>query len=154
VTKKSVITIYSPEETARKVAEWRAAGLLPPRGKSREWVKPEDKRTVTTQAAVELPPCVSLGEVIHEEPCTCGASKRIPVYQCNNPENAKKSGAAGLCVPLKTKLASIKDKDARQSLMCCETCQLRCAASPSEASQNPSPLQSLPAPQEEQGPAG
>ena len=123
--------VHSPEESARIVAAWRAAGVMPPKKMAREWVRPDYRNATTAKLALALEPCDSLGEVIHEEPCSCGSMKKIAVHECQHPENKRASGANGLCVPLRFNIVRIKDKDVRLSMLCCQSCPLRCVTSPS-----------------------
>lgn len=53
MSKERTITVHTPEETAAYVAKLRAEGLLPPRGKSHEWVKPLDRSKVKQVAKIE-----------------------------------------------------------------------------------------------------
>lgn len=145
--------VHSREESARICAAWRAAGVMPPKRKAHEYVRPEYRHVVKTKFAVSLDPCDLLGEIIHEEPCTCGAAKKIAVHECQHADNKRASGANGLCVPLRSNVVRIKDQDARLSLLCCESCPLRCVTPHPSANSSPELSPPLDATQIEPEPA-
>lgn len=68
-------------------------------------------------------PCVSLGDVIRSEPCSCGAASSIPIFSCKAEVYRRRSGSPGFTVPLQADLARILDEDARRSIHCCEGCE-------------------------------
>lgn len=59
--------------------------------------------------------CQHLGEVIHNEPCSCGSAVKIPIHRCDK---------LTLCVLTKHELSKVKNADTRSHLerRCCETC--------------------------------
>lgn len=75
--------------------------------------------------------CVDRGEPLFDEPCSCGSSTRVSVYECRSPARARRSRA--FCVPLLTHWDRIEDPIGRASFQCCETCQARqVSAAPSD----------------------
>jgi len=59
--------------------------------------------------------CQNLGDVIHREPCSCGASKKIEIYACAAPEVKR-------CVPLKSNWNKIRDHETRRHIQPCNGC--------------------------------
>lgn len=63
-------------------------------------------------------PCLHLGEVFHEEPCSCGSRARIKISRCSHPDTK------GRCVPLQSSWSMIAGEDERLAVHCCEACPL------------------------------
>lgn len=76
--------LHTPQETEAKVAELRAAGKMPPPGRSHEWVKPVDRSKV--KQVVRLEPVSDIGDrvkakfaalnVTMSKGCTCEQIRR------------------------------------------------------------------------------
>lgn len=115
---------HTPEQTAALTERLRAAGKLPPRGAARAMAG-NAKNAQPEQRVVMEVDCEHRGELRHEEPCKCGAASKIPVFECLAEGNKRASGASGMCVKTSHEHKRIKDKDARQTLLICETCELR-----------------------------
>lgn len=95
---------------------------MPPQGQVPVNVAKPDPRVIVQQSVKK---CDWLGEVVHEEPCTCGSASRVAIHACQHEDMKRTSGSLGVCVPEAKNSSRIKDKDARRSIQCCESCPLR-----------------------------
>jgi len=64
--------------------------------------------------------CRFLGELLSQEPCTCGAAGKIAIYQCHNPDVKRKR-----CVRTKHEQSKFVDKDLKLVTTACDQCALR-----------------------------
>jgi hypothetical protein len=71
-------------------------------------------------------PCLSLGAIVHHEPCGCGGRKLIPVHQCEYDWGRRRK-----CVP--AEIDSIKDS---ASLIDCQACEKWTTQEPQDAVQS------------------
>ncbi|QDT23669.1 Orotate phosphoribosyltransferase [Gimesia chilikensis] len=92
------------------------SSFLPSEAKSVTKLKPRKHKQERRWVNSFKTDCTHCGNVIHSEPCTCGASSKIDVYECKVPEIKR-------CVPLKSKLNKIKDKDAKRAIKACQGCE-------------------------------
>jgi len=88
---------------------------MPPRVRfkpGREPARPTATQDVVIDA--QAPPrCQYLGEIIHREPCTCGAKQTVAIHACSLHRR---------CVAAAQRHRKIKDRDVRAALRVCETC--------------------------------
>lgn len=90
--KHKSITVHTPEESAAYVAKLRAEGLLPPRGKSHEYV-PKEYNNVIKQQFSGIGDCVKTSfadYAIEFDPgCSCKALKRQLNYTSPDAVNSE-----------------------------------------------------------------
>ena len=77
-----------------------------------------------TSPVVEIK-CLSLGEVLADEPCSCGSATRISIHACHSPDRVRNWQQHAWCVPLQLNWDRLADPMARTSFRCCEACEFR-----------------------------
>lgn len=76
--------------------------------------------------------CEHRGQILTDEPCSCGSISRVSVYACYSPARVRSFQDHAYCVPLSVNWDRLADPMARTSFPCCETCEHRTTSLPAE----------------------